>query len=454
MKSKQLLFLLAGLALFQGCRPPRPALVPEISSSLVQEEVCAWTGRLAGDILFPFAGGVGWIDAGGKIINWDVEKKTVAAVFELPFQVTAPPFRQGDLLVLKDQASDHLVVYDLAGGAVQFESLNMRIGEVLAVDRDCLVFLDGERLAVHLWERPAGIFRMAGRAEKVLSCHFSPDRIWLLGREHLITFWKASGKFQQTPLPSPAVSPSYCDGEYIYYGDSQRFLVKFSLSKNRQVWKLKLGQPLERQPFAFAGSLVANPADNNVLQVNVRGSLLWWLALRSTMRFDLVPMNDNLAAFLLNNEIKFIDLGLKRVTEFSSRGNPASQPLALGHDLYFMLQEGDTYKLQRVGNRYGIDIVLEPAQVRWVGQSIRFVLQPCNLLQPSWECEIVDAQGRPVFSRSMAGVEKAPLVWVPLQAGKYLIRVRAKALNRDALGEVPLQVLDPLLVIPGFYLHL
>ena len=124
-------------------------------------------------------------------------------------------------------------------------------------------------------------------------------------------------------------------------GPAQRHLVKFSLARNRQVWKLKLGQALERQPFAFAGSIVANPADNNILQVNERGSVRWWLALQSTMRFDLVPMSDNLAAVLMNREIKFIDLGQKRVTVFKSQGNPVSKPLALGHDLYFMLQEGE-----------------------------------------------------------------------------------------------------------------
>ena len=123
-------------------------------------------------------------------------------------------------------------------------------------------------------------------------------------------------------------------------------------------------------------------------------------------------------------------------------------------DLYYLArEEGQAYRLLRVGNRYGVDVELEPGLVHWVGTSLRFSVQTRHLLDPLWECEIVDAQGRPVFISSMTGAEKAALVWVPLQAGKYLIRVRAKALNRDALGEVPLQVLDPLQVIPGFYLH-
>jgi hypothetical protein len=449
----KIFFLMSGMAFFFGCRGSRPALIPEISPPLVQEEVCAWPGLLAGDILFPCAGGVGWVDAEGKIVTWDAEKKIAAAVFELPFPVTVPPFRQGDFLVLKDQASDHLLVYDLTELKMKFESRNMRVGQILGVDRDCLVYQDDGYLAIHLWEKPAGIFRMAEPDEKFFSCHFFPDRILILGREYLFTFWKASGKFQRAQLPLPAVSAFFCDGEHIYYGDAQRHLVKFSLSKNRQVWKLKMGQTLERQPFAFAGSIVANPADNNVLQVNGRGSVRWWLALQSTMRFDLVPMNDHLAAVLLNREIKFIDLGQKQVTVFKSRGNPVSKPLAFDHDLYFMLQEEKICKLQRVGNFYGIEMELEPAKVGWPGQSLRISVQSRNLLNPEIECVIRDQAGQTVFSKSVAAAERFSLAWMPVQPGIYKIRVTANGLNRKADAEMSFQVLDPQKLVSGFYLH-
>jgi PQQ-like domain len=452
MKARTL-FLLGGMFFFCTCRGPRPAMVPEISPPLVQDEVCVWPGRLAGDILFPCAGGVGWVDAAGKIVAWNAEKKTASVVFELPFPVTVPPFRQGTFLVLKDQASDHMLVFDLADLKVRYESRNMHAGQILAVDRDCLVYLDGEHLAVHLWEKPAGVFRMAEQAESFFSCHFFPDRILILGREHLVTFWKASGKFQRAPLPLPAVSAFFCDGEYIYYGDAQRHLVKFSLAKGRQIWKLKLGQPLQHQPFAFAGSIVASPADNNVLQVNGRGSVRWWLALQSTMRFDLVPMNDNLGAVLMNHDIKFINLGKKLVTVFKSRGNPASKPMAVGHDLYFMLQEEKVCKLQRVGNYYGIEVELDPAKVKWLGQSIRFSIRSRNLLTPSLDLRISDREGQMLLSKNAEAVEHLQVVWIPAKAGAYTVKVTANGLNRKADAEVAFQVLDPQKMIFGFYLH-
>jgi hypothetical protein len=454
MKFKMPLILLAALSLYPGCRSQRPALVPEISPPLIQEEVGSWTGRLAGEAIFPLAGGIGWVDASGQVIACDVEKKTTAVAFAVPFPVTARPFLQGDLLVLTDEASDRLLVYDLVADGVKFESCRLGAGQILGVAPGVLVCQDSGRLAVRFWERPSEVFRAPEAEERYFNCHFSPERILVLGRERLYTFWRKSGTFESAPLPQPAASPFFLENENIYYGSSRRDLVKYSVEKKRPLWELKLGQVLARRPFAFAGSIIASPADQNILQVNPSGSLLWWQALRSTMSFDLLPMSENLAAVLLNREIKFIDPRLRQVTVFQGMSRPLGPPLAFRRDLYYMAHDnGQAYRLLRVGNRYGLDIELEPAPVRWVGRSLRFTVQPQHLLEPRLECVIVDAQGRTAFSKDMEGGEKASLVWVPLQPGKYVIRVKARAKNRDAQGEVPVQVLDPLQVVPGFYLH-
>ncbi len=452
MKTRTII-LLAGLAFFCGCRRPHPDLVPEISPPLVQEMVFSWTGRLAGDGIFPCAGGIGWVDESGRIVTWDPGKNAAGTEIRLPFPVSAPPFRQGDLLVLSDARGDRLLIYDLAGLKTIADLRGLGVGRVLGVDRDCLVYLEGESLAVNFWEKPAGIFHLEGTADKFFNCHFSPERILVLGRERLFTFWKKTDKFTSLTLPQPAASPFLYDGENIYYGSARRFLVKFSPADNRLAWKFKLGQVLEKQPLAFAGSIVAGTADHNFLQVNGRGSILWWQALGSTMSFELVPMSGHLAAFLLNGEVKFIDPRRQLVTEFKSKGHPLGQPLALAHDVYFMLREGGAAKLQRIGNRYGIDIDVEPAPVRWPGRSVRFALQPCNLIEPAWDCVIRDAAGDLVFSKSMATAERVSLAWLPLQPGKYAIRVQVRALNHSELTEISIQILDPQHPLPGFYLH-
>ena len=444
---------MSGLFFICCGRGSRPALIPEISPPLIQEDAFVCSGRLAGDILFPCAAGIGWVDAAGKIVTWNAEKKIAGASIMLPFPVNDPPFHQGDFLVLKNPAADHLLVFDLAELKVRAELHDLHATRILGVDRDCLVYLDSEDLVVYSWQNPSGIFRQPLLKGEFFNCHFSPDRILILNSEQLLIFRKKNGEFQQAPLPIPAASALFCDGEYIYYGSSQRQLVKFSLPLKSLVWKMKLGQTLERQPFIFAGTIVANPADNNVLQVNGRGSVRWWLALQSTMRFDLVPMTDHLAAVLLNRDIKFIDLGQKQVTVFKSRGNPVSKPLAFRHDLYFMLQEENTCKLQRVGNHYGIEVELDPAQAKWTGRSIRFSIRSRNLLKPSFDLLISDREGRPVLSKRLGTAEPVQLAWIPLQPGTFTIKVTATGLNRKADAEVSFQVLDPQKMVSGFYLH-
>jgi len=156
---------------------------------------------------------------------------------------------------------------------------------------------------------------------------------------------------------------------------------------------------------------------------------------------------------LLNRDIKFIDLGHKQVTVFKSRGNPASKPLAVGHDLYFMLQEEKVCKLQRVGNFYGIEVELDPAKVKWMGQSIRFSIRCRNLLKPSLDLRINDLEGRTLLSRKEEASERLQVAWIPAKAGTYTIKVTANGLNRKADTDVAFQVLDPQKMIFGFYLH-
>ena len=447
----QLVFLLGLLAVIDGCGKPRLVLIPEISPPLIQEEVFAWTGQAAGYALFPCAEGVGWVDASGQIVTWNAEKKVAGKVFHLPFAVSDPPFRQGDFLVLKSQADDQVLVFDLARMEISFALRDLQAKQILAVDGNCLVYLDGENLVVYSWRNPAGIFRWPTAEKKFFNCHFFPDRILIMSSRQLFVFWKLNGKFQLLPLPLEAAAEFLCRGEYIFYGSNQRQLVKYSLRKNKLVWKLKLGQNLERRPFVSKSGIVVSPADNNVMKLNGHGSVRWWLALDSILQFNLVPMADHLAAFLLNHEIKFIDPRRQRVTVFKINGRPAGMPLAYNHDLYFFLTDaGETQKLQRVGNQYGIEVTLAPDKTQLLGVPITFSILTSNLLKPRLHSVIRDEAGQTVLTKDFEMADRALLVWIPTKAGIYRMQVSAAALNRNEEKEISFQVFDPQKIIPEF----
>lgn len=450
---KQLFILLGFLAIISGCGKPRLALIPEISPPLIQEEVFTWTGQMAGNLLFPCAEGIGWVDASGQIVTWNPEKKVAGKIFRLPFAASDPPFRQGDFLVLKSQKDDQLLVFDLFRMKTNFVLKDLQVKQILAVNGDCLVYLDGGNLVVYSRENPTGIFRWPNTENEFFNCHFFPDRILIMSSRQLFIFWKKSGKFQLMSLPLAAATEFICQGEYVFYGSKQRQLVKYSLRKNQTVWKLKLGQNMKRQPLAFKGTIIVNPEDNNVLQLNKSGSVRWWLALDSIPQFNLLSMADHLAVFLLKNEIKFINLRSLRITGFKINGYPAGLPLVYNHDLYFILTDGETQKLQRVGNLYGINVTLAPDKTQLLGTSIVFSIQTSNLLEPSLHCVIRDEAGQTVLAKDFDMADRATLAWIPSQAGIYRMQVRANALNHNEEKEISFQVFDLQNFIQRYYFH-
>jgi hypothetical protein len=319
----------------------------------------------------------------------------------------------------------------------------------LGVDGRHLVYLDEESLVVNRWPDPAGIFRQPVAEKNFFNCCFFPDRILILSRSRLFIFWKASGRFQELPLPQPAAGEFACSGQHIYYGSSQRHLVKYSPAMRRPAWTLRLGNELIGRPLVRAGGVVLGTTDNSVLQVSSRGSVRCWRQLDSILDRPLLPMTDQVAAFLLDGRVVFLhDRGL-RTTVFKIQGRPAGTPLAHGDHLYFFLQDGrPVKKLQRLGNRYGIDLELTPGPALWLGGTVTVSFQANNLVVPRSRCLIRDDAGQTLLEKELGTAGRGSLVWLPQRPGEYRVRVSAAARNRNEAAEASLWVYDPRAFLP------
>ena len=97
--------------------------------------------------------------------------------------------------MLQDKAADRLLIYDLAARAVAFEALHLGATQILGVDADCLVYLEGESLAVNFWRRPGVVYRTPAGTARFFNCQFTPERVLISTTERLHTFWKKSGRF-------------------------------------------------------------------------------------------------------------------------------------------------------------------------------------------------------------------------------------------------------------------
>jgi len=450
----RIFFLSALLAVLVACAPRSLTLVPEVSPPLQQEEVFAWSGQAAGNGLFACAAGIGWVDISGRIVTWDPEKKAAGRGIRLPFAVSEVLFCQNGFLALQGQEKDQLLIFDLDRMETRFVANDLPLQRILAVDGRHVVYLDGESLVVRDWQKKDGDFRQPARDLEFFNCHFLPERILILSRSHLFVFWKENGRFQQLPLPVPAAGPFVYLGGNIFYGSSRRELANYSLRANRLEWKMKLGHDLQRQPLAQSGTVVVSPADNSILQLNRRGSVRWWLALDSILLYNLVPLSDHLAAFLLNNEIKFIHCRRQEVTVFKISGRPAAMPLAVKNDLYFFIAEGKELRLQRVGNRYGIDVKITPGPLQLPDAPVTFSFQTSNLIRPRVQCVIRNEDGRALLEKKFAPADQGRLVWLPRQAGMYRLQMSAAALNRTVEKELSFLVFDPRRIILYFQPYL
>jgi len=451
MRFKALLLSLL-LALAGACRRPHPRLLPEISPPLAQEEVCAWKGAPAWNVLFPCAGGIGWIDPRGRVVACDAPGAAIREIFA-PALAPSLPSLHGRFLVWREEASGRFLAFDLEEGQVKMDPIVPGAGPLLGAGAEGLVCLEEGSPALRPWASPQEAVRADERDERFLSCHFLPERVVVLGQNRLFYLPAGGRRFASRPLPVPAASPGLCDEGALYYGSGRRTLVKLARDWTRAEWELSLGQALERRPLAFAGAVVASPADHTVLRVNRRGTILWWRPLGATLDFDLVAMEENLAAVLLNRTIRFLDPRQGRSTVFADAPRLFGPPLSREGSLYYLSGEGEDFRLLRLGNRYGVDVELEPAAAYWAGKSLRFTLRAHNLVAPSWECTVLDAEGKAVFQRRLTAADNVDLAWVPPRPGAYRIRARAQGRNREGQAEATVQVHDPLRAAPFLFLQ-
>ena len=191
--------LLAGLV---ACSPRALPLFPKSARPCARKKFSPGPARSPATCMFPCAAGIGWVDAAGQIVTWDPEKNSAGTVYPLPFAVSEPPFCQGDFLVLRSQADQRMLIFDLARMETRYVAADLPAKQILAVDGEHLVYLDGENLVVCNWLKPEAIFRQAIGDQEIFNCHF------LAGThsDHeppasCLFFGVQSGKFQLLPLP-------------------------------------------------------------------------------------------------------------------------------------------------------------------------------------------------------------------------------------------------------------
>jgi hypothetical protein len=431
-------------------------VVPEITPSLSDIDVLDLTEEQITDTIIKKDSGVVFITTKGEIFHWHAEKRMKDFLYNLNRGILPDVFHQGDYLVLKEQdpAPDSspagtitYVIFDLKEMKASTDLKSNKIKKILGLNQSCLVYLSiANELTVldYRSNKPLEAKKLPKKIT-VYNGEWQENKFFVLTTSHLYIYDQPRNTLETIQLKHKAVSDFLLDGRWIYYGSDQRELVKFSIKTRKSRWRFKIGDLLKMKPIKIGRYIAIVPEDNNIYFFNKNGTLHWWQKLDSTLRLPLKAMKENVAAFLWDNNVKFINFKKKEVVTYPLGRPVVSNPVHIDDYIYIVSedeviereesQEPPYRRLSKIGNHYGVEIKTDPMHVKPLGKSIRFDLKPINLVEPIYKIKIIktqwESQSRPVVFEKQISVDDIPsFVWMPNEPVEYKLIIEIEAKNK------------------------
>jgi len=158
----------------------------------------------------------------------------------------------------------------------------------------------------------------------------------------------------------------------------------------------------------------------------------------------------------MNGAVKFLNPRSKTVNTYKLVSRVLGEPAFGGRYVYFFVggeAAGET-RMVRVGNRFGIDITVEPQPPRFSGRSVTFSFFPRNLIRPVCAIKLFDSSGILVLEKKITGEQRPQILWIPPKSGDYLLKVEARGSSgADAIfqNELPVKIIDWNEVLRSFW---
>ncbi len=409
----------------------------------------------------------------GKIHRFNLEKKMRDFFIDLTTPIESEIIHQNDFVVLKEKNSTNFIFFDLR---------RMKIFEMPGkITADKIISMDAENEIIGYVAGPHLVF-MHYSTGKILSeavvnsdtsdsglvFYNSADTIvddvpktLILTSHNLFIFDKRRKTIETVKLEPKASSGFLADGGAIYYGSVNRELIKFSLASRKAQWRFKLANQLKIEPRKAGPYIVITPEDHNIYFFNKRGTLYWWEKLDSTRLLPPVVMKENVAVFLWNKSVKFLNYKNKTTFSYSFDKTVFSGALHIGEYLYILAETGNEDQglplkaITKIGNNFGVVIQTDPQNIIPLGRSIKFNLEKFNLVKPELKVKILNTEDENVFAKTIAYKDDPSFVWIPDRAMGYKLVVEINAENKKGLIiEHPFKVIDVEKLLSQYYYRL
>jgi hypothetical protein len=442
----------------------RLKVVPEISDSLSDVDVMELTDKPVRDSLVDVKSGLLMVTEKGELFRWSTTEKMVNFLYNVNREIEPGVFLQGDFLALLHPRSK-VTVFDLKElKEIAFKKVK-GIDRLIGVNEKCLIFQTKIRngsSSIGIMDYQAGTLLKSypmEEKETVFNSQWRGDNIYIMSSKRFYSYNTASGHDQVSELKYPAASAFLLDGDRIYYGSENRYLLRLSLNSHKVHWKFKLPDVLRVKPCKVGPYIAVVPEDNILYFYNRNGTLHWWEKLGSTLKRPPVALKDNAAVFLWNQKVKFFDYKKKRVITYPLHRPVKTNLVPVDGYIYTVTEDELTdeekesgmkpfRRLSKIGNHYGVEINTVPRNVKPLEKSIKFNLKPINLIEPSYRIKISrsGSYGAPggdkvVFEKSLSVKDKPTFVWVPKKAEQYRLVIEVDAENKKGVQVV--QTFEP-----------
>lgn len=428
--------------------------VPEVSPHIGQENIYSSpTERITLNI-FAAKPYLIYFTKQGQVIQFDPRTRSKKEVFSFGSSISSRIVSSHPYILFQTGKTKSFIVFNLKTMKIVHRFSAPKIRRILTLDGQFLYYYQKKRLVVHDYVSGKTVASRTIR-QKIHHCSFGHDNVYILSTKRLYIYSRKNRTFNDYKLNINASSPFLLTENDIYFGSTNRQLVRFSLASKKIKWKFKLTQILTEKPILMGNSIVVTPEDHTICSFTPRGTLTWWTHLGDRRIVSPLVMKENIALFLApRSRPKVVYVNIRKKSKITATCNTSlsGKPAVLGEFIYFFTgpavsadpsSPSGSIQLNRMGNIYRTEVESKPEKMKSIGKTIRFELKPVNLIRPDHHISILDSQKQTVLDKKITWTEKSRFVWIPQKAGTYDLIVKSDARNISGLRfEEKIEIID------------
>ena len=424
--------------LFFLCCKQNIKLVPEISPTISEENIFEFKDLNILKKIIKRDSEIIIITTDGYIYKFNPDKRKITLLFSLNSKIDPDLITQNGHLILKKQDSDAIILFNMDKMQIKKRLNNLNIKNIVGINDKTLVYKKKDGLVFLDYISSTELIKIKTYGDEIHNCEFSNNKTFILSNSRLYMYDQIKRTARSLKLKEKAASKFLLYDNHIYYGSENRKLIKLSLKSNKIKWQCKIPKTLKLKPQKIGRLIMILPEDNNIYFFNKNGTLYWWEKLESTKLFPPVAMKNNVCVFLMPKSkpnIKFFNYNDKKVHSYKLKNTRKSNPVYSNNYVYVVTRakKDEFSSITKIGNRFDIDVKIEPEYIKTAGKSIKFELKSINLIDPEFKIEILDESRKKIFNMKLGKDDDPTFIWIPSMAGKYEITVHTNSLYKKDL---------------------